>query len=115
MKSFCLQTAFLPTDNTGDNLAEALEATLDGWNLKKEQQVCITTDNGSNIVNATSKLHWQRLPCFGHNLNLAVTKVLKDDNRISRALELARKIVSAFSASWKRRELMNTQAAKNLS
>ena len=114
MKSICFQTAFLPTDHTGDNPAEALEATLDGWNLKKEQ-VCITTDNGSNIVNATSKLHWQRLPCFGHNLNLAVTKALKDDNRISRALGLARKIVSAFSASWKkRRELMNTQAAKNL-
>ena len=46
MKSFCLQTAFLPTDHTGDNLAEDLEATLDGWNLKKEQQDCITTDNG---------------------------------------------------------------------
>ena len=115
MRSFCLQTAFLPTDHTGDNLAEALEATIDGWNLKKEHQVCITTDNGSNIVNATKKLQWQRLPCFGHNLNLAVTKALKDDHRISRALGLARKIVSTFSTSWKRkRELSKAQAAKNL-
>ena len=65
------------------------------------------------LVNFKGKL--QRLSCFGHNLNLAVTKALKDDNRISRALGLARNIVSAFSASWKRRrELMNTQAAKNL-
>ena len=70
MKMIRLQTAFLPTDHTGDNLAKALEATVDGWNLKKEQQVCITTDNGSNIVKATNKLHRQRLPCFGHNLNL---------------------------------------------
>ena len=115
MRSVCLQTAFLPTDLTGDNLAEALEATIDGWNLKKEHQVCITTDNGSNIVNATKKLQWQRLPCFGHNLNLAVTKALKDDHRISRALGLARKIVSTFSTSWKRkRELLKAQAAKDL-
>ena len=53
MRSFFLQTAFLPTDHAGDNLAEVLEATIDGWNLKKEHQVCITTDNGSNIVNAS--------------------------------------------------------------
>lgn len=116
MRSYCLQTAFLPSDHTGDNIADALEATMNGWNLKPEHQVCITTDNGSNVVNATTtKLHWQRLPCFGHNLNLAVTKALKDDNRISRALGLARKIVSSFSASWKRRrELMKAQAAKDL-
>ena len=31
-------------------------------------------DNGSNIINATSKLGRKRLSCFGHNLNLAVTK-----------------------------------------
>ena len=115
MRNLCLQTAFLPADHTGENLAEALETCLDSWGLKKEKQVCLTTDSGSNIVCATSKLGWQRLSCFGHNLNLAVTKALKDDNRISRALGLARKIVSAFSNSWKRRrELKNVQAAKDL-
>ncbi len=115
LRTSCLQTQFLPSDHTGDNLAEALEAVLDAWNLKKEQQVCITTDNGSNIVLATNKLQWQRLPCFGHNLNLAVTKATKNDHRISRALGLARSIVSAFSYSWKRRrELSAVQMSKNL-
>lgn len=115
MKTSCLQTQFLPSDHTGDNLAEALESVLEAWNLKKEQQVCITTDNGSNIVCATGKLQWQRLSCFGHNLNLAVTKAMRNDHRISRALGLARSIVSAFSFSWKRkRDLSAAQVSKNL-
>lgn len=114
-KSLCLQTAFLPADHTRENLAEALETSLDSWNLKKDNQVCITTDSGSNIISATTILGRPRLSYFGHNLNLAVTKSLKDDNRIVRALGLARKIISAISTSWKRRrELKNTQHAKNL-
>lgn len=73
MKSLCLETSFLPQDHTGANLADALEAN---WGLKKVDQVCITTDNGSNIIRATNQLNWQRVSCFGHNLNLAVTKSL---------------------------------------
>ena len=88
---------------------------MDSWGLKKVDQVCITTDNGSNVISATNQLNWQRVSCFGHNLNLAVTKSLKNDHCIDRALSLARKIVSAFSNSWKqRRELQSCQAAKDL-
>lgn len=115
LKNLCLQTTFLPCDHTGDNLADALKSALDSWELKKEQLMCITTDSGSNIIKATHTLGWRRLSCFGHNLNLAVTKSLKNDHRISRALGLARKIVSAFSSSWKRRrELGKAQAEKCL-
>ena len=111
----CLQTAFLPSDHTGENLADALETALATWGLNVRKQVCITTDSGANIVRACSLLGWQRLACFGHNLNLAVNKALKDDHRVSRALALARKIVSSFSTSWKRRrELKRVQSEKNL-
>ncbi len=114
-RNLSLQTAFLPSDHTGDNLAEALTTALDSWNLKEEMQVCITTDSGANIVSATRKLGWQRLSCFGHNLNLAVTKSLQHDHRVTRSLGLARKIVSSFSNSWKRRrELKRVQTEKDL-
>ena len=115
MKNLCLQTVFLPCDHTGDNIAEALKEGVDSWSLKEEQLVYITTDNGSNVVCATTKLKWNRLSCFGHNLNLAVTKALQDDNQVSRALGIARKIVSSFSSSWKRkRELAKVQREKGL-
>lgn len=34
--------------------------------------VCITTDNGANIVKAASLNNWTRLQCFGHRLHLAI-------------------------------------------
>ncbi len=68
-----------------------------------EKQVCLTTDSGSNIVKAARHLQWPRLSCFGHNLQLAITRSLDHDPRVSRALGLARKIVSAFHCSWKRK------------
>ena len=63
-----------------------------------DNQVCITTDNGVNIVRAIGQLE---IPCFGHNLDLAVMKAMKKDSCISRALGLARNIVSAVSYNWK--------------
>ena len=67
MKNLCLQTTFLPCDHTSDNLADALQGAIDSRGLRQEQLVCITTDSGSNIINATSKLGRKRLSCFGHN------------------------------------------------
>ena len=53
-RNLCLQTAFLPSDHTGDNLAEAL-TTLESWSLKEEQQICITTDSGASQQKAISR------------------------------------------------------------
>ena len=70
----------------------------------------MTTDNGSNIIKAARNLSCLRLSCFGHNLHLAVTKALTNDNRCSRALGISRKVVSAFSMSWKqKRDLTKSQ------
>ena len=106
----CLQAQFLLVDHTGVNLAEAVVSTLDSWDLKPERQVCLTTDNGSNIINAAERLGWTRLSCFGHNLHLAITKSIKNGARCNRAFGVCRKIVSSFSTSWKRkRELTKAQ------
>lgn len=110
-----LESFFLPEDHTGDNIADALTGTLESWNLATKNQVCITTDNGANVIKAAETLKWLRLPCFGHCLNLAVTNTLKHNSRVSRGLAVGRKIVSAFSMSWKkRRDMTGIQLEKNL-
>ncbi len=74
MKSACLQTSYFPNEHTGEIIADGLRDALVSWNLREEQQVCITTDNGSNIVKAAELNKWTRLQCFGHHLHLAVGK-----------------------------------------
>jgi len=126
LKSFVLSSTFLPKDHTADVLAEALEEVMKEWSLKSESLVSLTTDSGANIVAAARQLRWNRLACFGHNLNLAITKALSGDRRCDtkalsgdrrcdRALRCVRKLVSAFSYSWKRRrELTKAQITLNI-
>ena len=115
LQSISLGTHYLPEDHTAIVISEALESKLDEWNLNPSNQVCLTTDNGSNIVAAARLLNWDRLSCFGHNLHLAITKAIDNDTRCSRALGVAHKIVSSFSTSWKRRrELSKAQVNLNL-
>jgi len=95
---------------TGENIAEAMQSVLDSWNL---ESVCLTTDNGGNIVKAARDLGWPRLSCIGHDLHLAVTKAVNNDEICSRALGVCRKIVSSFSQSWNRRQEL-TKAQVNL-
>ena len=111
LKSWCLQTLFVPQDHDADNLADVMVETLDNWGLDPNNQVCLTTDNGSNIVCATSeRLKWNRLSCFGHNLHLAVVNSMKDDRRVARAFGVCRKLVELFAHSWKKkRELCEAQ------
>ncbi|XP_065899760.1 E3 SUMO-protein ligase ZBED1-like [Dysidea avara] len=112
LKTKCLHTLYFPADHTGQNIADALKDTLSHWGLDAANQVCITTDNGSNILCAIrSHLAWPYLSCFGHNLHLAIGNSIKDDSRVQRALSICRKIVTSFSHSWKKkRDLSEAQA-----
>ncbi len=83
---------------------------MESWSLPIEKLVCTTTDNGSNVVAAARRLDWVRLSCFGHNLDLAITNSLKDENRTTTALGVCRKLVGTFAHSWKKkRELAKAQ------
>ena len=114
LQSYCLQTMYCPEDHTGENLASALESTLEAWKLEPEQLSCLTTDNGSNFLKAARLLEWPHISCFGHNLHLAVTTAT-DDSRVSRAYGICHKIVNTFSHSWKkRRDLTQAQASLSL-
>ena len=61
------------------------------------QQICVATDNESNMVTAITKLGWTNLSCFGHNLNLAVTNAMKKEDRITRAVGVCKKVVQHFA------------------
>ena len=115
MQSCCLQTLYLPEDHTASNLAEGLEETIRSWSLDVTKQACITTDSASNIKRAKKDLGWRHISIFGHNLNLAVSKALKD-SCCEPTIGACRKLVSAFSMSWKRRwDLASTQVTMKLS
>ena len=60
LQSKCLQT---PKDHASENLAEAMITTLHSWNLDAPNQVCLTTDSGSNIIKAAQELTWPSLSC----------------------------------------------------
>ena len=68
----CLQTAFIPEDHTGQNIANGLREALAAWSLNEEKLICITSDNASNIKLAAELNGWIRLQCFGHRLHLAI-------------------------------------------
>ena len=67
------------------------------------------------VCAVTKRLEWNWIPCFGHNLHLAVKNAIQDDTRVTRALGVCRKLISLFSHSWvKKREFIEAQQALSL-
>ncbi len=52
LKTHCLGVVYFPESHTSENIAHGLRDVLASWNLKEENQVSITTDNGANVVKA---------------------------------------------------------------
>ena len=88
-------------DHTGQNLADTFRDILANWELKSENLVGTTTDNGSNFVLAFNLLEWPRISCFGHNLDIAINKALALD-RVNRAIIKCHSLVAIFGRSWKK-------------
>ncbi|CAI5660274.1 zinc finger BED domain-containing protein 1-like [Oreochromis niloticus] len=83
LKTLCLETVYFPDSHTSENIAHVVRDVLASWDLREDRQVCITTDNGANVVRATELNNWVRLQCFGHRLHLAIENSIKDDARIA--------------------------------
>lgn len=113
LKSHCIGCAPMYTNHTADDLNESLDDILQQWHMNPAKMAAITTDNASNNRKAfASRFLW--LPCFGHNLDLAVKKSLVLD-QVSSALVKIRKMISAFNRSSKhKRELRIKQKEKGL-
>uniref|UniRef100_A0AAR2KXW3 HAT C-terminal dimerisation domain-containing protein n=1 Tax=Pygocentrus nattereri TaxID=42514 RepID=A0AAR2KXW3_PYGNA len=110
LKCHCLETHFFPEDHTSENISEMFENMLQEWKLPKEDLCGITTDNATNMKKAFSDFPCVWLTCFGHNLNLAVNKVLKIQ-RVESAVRACRHLIQGFSRSWKKkRDLKKKQA-----
>ncbi|KAI2646950.1 E3 SUMO-protein ligase ZBED1 [Labeo rohita] len=87
---------------------------LQEWSITRDQLSSITTDNASNMKKAFQGLPCVWLSCFGHNLNLAIVKVLKLQ-RVESAVRACKHFVQGFSHSWKRkRELKKNQRLLNI-
>ncbi|XP_015256757.1 PREDICTED: zinc finger BED domain-containing protein 1-like, partial [Cyprinodon variegatus] len=98
MQSWCLGCVGLHSEHTGDSLREALEEIVqESWKLDTTKMAAITTDNASNNKKAFQQ-HFTWVPCFGHNLHLAINKGLDIDS-VSGALSRLRKTVAAFTRS----------------
>ena len=125
LQSKLLQCAYIPGSHTGDMLADALMECLCEWGLAKTTNIssefgaslpCVSgvvTDNGANIVKACSNLQVNKIPCFGHCLNLAVNKGLADD-RIKKALSAVRKLCGHFAHSSIQQKLRDAQDAMEM-
>ena len=66
-----------------------------------DQVVAITTDNGSNLAVAFSGVDSEWLNCFGHNLNLVISKALQIHS-VLQCIKKCCSLVEVFSCSWKR-------------
>ena len=114
LKSYCLDTVPLLIDHTGQNITETLKDVLANWNLDYKKLTATTTDNGSNFVAAFQSLEWERISCFGHNLDLSIGKALKFD-RVETVIRKCHKLVELFSRSWKKsRDLHQKQVELGL-
>ena len=99
-------------NHTADEIKESYEDILQQWNLDPQKMAGLTTDNASNNKKAFKQYQW--LPCFGHNLDLAVRKGLSLES-VSLSLSKLRKLISSFNRSSKRkRELFKKQAERGL-
>lgn len=106
MQSWCLGCAAMLSDHTGENIREVLEETItQTWKLDMACLSGITTDNASLNIKAFkgNSYHW--VPCFGHNLHLAVNKATNLD-RVASCLSRLRKTICAFSRSNKMTRLL---------
>ena len=115
LQSRCLKALFV-SDQTVENLAFVLRNTLESWCLPQNCLACVTTNNGTNNVASMQILKWERLSCFGYNVHLAITNSMKNDTRITQAVDVVHKIINTFVHSWKKcGDLVKAQVEMKLS
>ena len=98
LKSYCLDTTAMYEDHTGQNITDAVLDIFENWKLSTSNLVAITTDNGSNMIAAFSTSLLLRISCFGHNLDLAINKGLRN-TQVQRAIGRCHSLVKLFHRS----------------
>ena len=76
LQEIMLACQYLEYPHTSKNIAQTILDLISEWGLEKKF-ICITTDNGSNMVAASKLLpNTFQIPCAAHTLNLVVNKGL---------------------------------------
>ena len=98
-ENYTLETKHFPESHTSENLASALQKTVEDWNLSRNGcGPAICTDNASNIVKAVRDVGYTHVGCFAHTLNLATQKGIKL-SPVDRLLGRVRRVVTFFHKS----------------
>jgi hypothetical protein len=72
-----LELKYLPYPHKAEHIQNCIESTISKWGLHGKI-IAVTTDNGSNMVKAISKINNViRIPCTAHTLQLVIGKALK--------------------------------------
>lgn len=109
LQSMCLNCRHLAENHTGNNLKNALIEMINEWNIAENKIISCTTDNGANILSSMRLLNWSHVPCFGHTVNIGVSKIFSD-KLLEKILEKVTSIQKKMAHSWKiTRELNKIQ------
>ncbi|CAG2054718.1 unnamed protein product [Timema podura] len=86
-----------PGSHTGEAIRSKLDDLLQSWGLNQRTvSIYVVSDNAINIVDALSCTTFQHVPCFTHNLQLAIADAKKGLG-ITDLLATARNIVTYYS------------------
>ncbi|GES93814.1 zinc finger BED domain-containing protein 1-like [Rhizophagus clarus] len=101
LQEIMLACQYIEYPHTSQNIARTIMNLIFEWGLEKKF-ICITTDNGSNIVAASRLLpNTFRIPCAAHTLNLVVNKgLIPVEILIARAKRLINFFMSPKQNEW---------------
>lgn len=100
LRSVVLETTHVAVSHTADNLASALGAIINTWNISGKI-VRVVTDGASNITATLRLMELRHLYCFAHTTNLIVTHALECDTDVVELRKKCRDVVTYFHKSSK--------------
>ena len=113
LNSYLLEVAEMTESHTADNLSDRIERIISNWSLQNRVSA-VVHDNAANIVAAMRNIDVRSITCSAHNLQLGITKGLKDVT-ISEIISKASAVVGHFNHSTKAAgELEKKQKQLNL-
>lgn len=109
IRTFCLACTSLNLDHTAQNLQRFIKEILYEWKIDNEKITAITTDYGANIIKAVSLMNFNHNACFGHALNIGVTRAFNIEP-VKMCITNAKRIRSIFHHNNKmKRSLLEAQ------
>ena len=81
LQNYVLETKEMPESHTAENLAKHIKSAQSEWGFSDPIGV---SDNAAAEAKAFRILQWERVSCFGHNINLAVKAALIRNRKLQK-------------------------------